>query len=111
MGLALLVAVVAVASVVAVTSVVLLEPVGVDALLVGSSVGVCAVLIVVAADDEVTSAVRDVVGVGVVVAADEASVECVLPMPGIFSWQRAPSIHGGHMCGERQRSAVFDSVS
>lgn len=94
---------------------VLLGTVGVAVLLTGSSVGVL-VSVVEADSVEVNSVLEDVDAVGDgEVAVDEASVECgaaVAAMDGMFCcWQRASRTHGGHMCGERQRSAVFDIVS
>ena len=85
---------------------VLLDEVGAGVLLVDSSVG--ALVSVVGADAvEVNSVV--VVGDG---DADDEYVAAVVPRLGFLScWQRASRTHGGHMCGERQRSAVFDIVS
>lgn len=92
---------------------VLLDGVGVAVLLAGSSVG--ALVSVVGADAvEVNSVLEDVVTVGDGDVDDEETsvVAAVVPMFGIFScWQRAFRTHGGHMCGDRQRSAVFDIVS
>ena len=87
---------------------VLLDGVVSGVLLAGSSVG--AVVSVVGSDAvEVNS-----VGEGEV-DDEETSVEyvaAVVPWLGLLScWQRASRTHGGHMCGERQRSAVFDVVS
>ena len=90
---------------------VLLDEVGADVLMVGSSVG--ALVSVVGADAvEVNSVVA--IGDGDV-DDEETSVEyvvAVVPRLGFWSClQRASRTHGGHMCGERQRSAVFDIVS
>ena len=94
---------------------VLLDGVGVGVLLADSSVG--ALVSAVETDDvEVNSVLEEVVAVGDgEVDDEETSVEYVAAVVatfGFFScWQRASRRHGGHMCGERQRSAVFDIVS
>ena len=89
--------------------------VGVAVLLAASSVGVL-VSVVEADSVEVNSVLEDVVAVGVgEEAVDEASVEyvaAVVAMDGMLScWHRASRTQGGHISGERQRSAVFDTVS
>ena len=96
-------------------SVVIPDGVAVGVLLAGSLVG--SLVSVVEADAvEVNSVLEEVVAVGdSEVDDEETSVEyvaAVVPTFGLFScWQRASRTHGGHMCGERQRSAVFDIVS
>lgn len=114
-GSVLPVGVVSVASVASVISVALLELVGVEALVLGSSVGVWELVSVVASAAVASSVLGDVVGVGVV-AEDEALVDHGVPVVATVGlklsiWQGASKTHGGHMCGERQRSAVFDMVS
>ena len=94
---------------------VLLDDVGTGVLLVGSSLGAL-VSAVRAEAVEVDAVLEDVVAVGDGdVDDEETSVEyvaAVVPRLGLLScWQRASRTHGGHMCGERQRSAVFDIVS
>ena len=95
-------------------SVLLLGIVGVAVLLTGSSVGV---LLSVEADSvEVDTVLEDVDAVGVgEEPVEEASVEyvaAVAAIDGVFScWRRASRTQGGHMCGERHRSAVFDIES
>lgn len=102
-----------------VRSVVLLDGVGVGVLLADSSVG--ALVSAVETDAvEVNSVLEEVVSVGdgevdAEVDDEETSVEYVAAVVGTFGLfsclQRASRRHGGHMCGERQRSAVFDIVS
>lgn len=92
---------------------VLLGAVGVAVLLAGSSVGVL-VSVVEADSVDVNSVLEDVDAVGVgEEPVDEASVVAAVAVTGgmFCCWQRASRTHGGHMCGERQRSAVFDDES
>lgn len=83
-------------------------------LLTGSSVGVLAAVEVDSVEVDTVLEVVDAVGVGEE-PVDEDSVEyvaAVAAIVGVFSClQRASRTQGGHMCGERHRSAVFDIES